>query len=343
MRKRKGSSTIGIGVIGLGWGQWHINNYRSLKDVRVMAVCDVNQKHMVEVAKKHNIKHTYQRVTDLLRNPEVDAVSVVIPNYLHAPIVKAALKAGKHVLCEKPLANTVKNGEAIVKAAEKSRQTVMLGMSYRFSAEAHYIRGLLKRGALGKVYAGFNYFLRAMGGIPRPGSWFTTKRMSGGGTLIDIGVHSLDLNWHLMGCPKPVATFGKTYAKFGPKLTCRGCIDVEDLASGFITFANDASIYVSTSWALATKEAFNRIAIFGTKGSATIWPFSVTQVHKGKAVDKTPKSLPKSYPGEFSHFIDCIRTGRRSTISPVTQGLTMLKMIDAIYRSHASGGLVRIK
>ncbi|MDK1032418.1 MAG: Gfo/Idh/MocA family oxidoreductase, partial [Planctomycetia bacterium] len=327
--------------IGLGIGRWHIESYLSKKGARVVALCDADPKRLKEVSEKTGIKRCYARAARIIRDPEVDAVSVCVPNALHAPIAVAALKAGKHVLCEKPLAATVRQGEAILRAADASSRIAMVAMKMRYTPEAHYIRGMLDSGGLGEAYYGYSHYLRPVGGIPGWGGWFTTKKISGGGALIDNGVHLLDVNWYLMGCPKPVSVFGKTYAKFGPQAGGKGTFDVEDFGCGLIRFQNGATIYLDNAWTVAAKETIFNLAVFGTKGGATMWPFSVTKVLKGGTKSSVPDLSKKKYFDQFDHFLTCIRTGREP-ISAVRQGLAMLKMLSANYKADKTGRLVKV-
>ena len=204
-------NTARIGIIGLGIGKWHLDSFKQTKNAEVVALCDANEERLKKIGAEAGITKLYATIGALLRNKDIAAVSVCLQNYLHAKVAVAAMRAGKHVLCEKPLAASVKDARKIVQAEKETGKRCMVAMKFRFTPEAHYIAGELKNGAFGEVYYGYTHYLRPLGGIPiGAGNWFMNKSKSGGGALIDNGVHLLDINWYLMGCPKPVSAFGST-------------------------------------------------------------------------------------------------------------------------------------
>lgn len=336
--------TVRIGIIGLGVGKWHLDSYLKTANAEVIALCDANEERLKKIGTEAKVARLYTDIGSILRDKDVDAVSVCLPNFLHAKAAAAALKSGKHVLCEKPLAASVADGKKIVAAAKKSGKKCMVAMKFRFTPEAHTISAELRKGALGEVYYGYTHYLRPIGGIPTgAGNWFITKSKSGGGALIDNGVHLLDVNWYLMGCPKPVMAFGSTYAKFGPTLPgIKESFDVEDFGCGLIRFENGASIYLDNAWASMVADTLIGLRVLGTKGGATMWPFSIVTHKDGKNVAATPDLTGGKFQTQFEHFVECIRSDSEP-ISPVGQGLDMLKMLDAIYVSSRTGKAVRIK
>ena len=217
-------------------------------------------------------------------------------------------------------------------------------MKFRFTPEAHYISDYLKKGEFGEVYYGYTHYLRPVGGIPTgAGNWFISKSKSGGGALIDNGVHLLDVNWYLMGCPKPVSAFGSTYAKFGPNIEAiKNRFDVEDFACGLIKFENGASIYLDNAWASMVGETLIGLRICGTKGGATMWPFSIIKPEDGKNKAIKPELEGKKYQTQFEHFVECIINDTGPNPS-AKQGLELLKMLEGIYLSSRTGKAIRIR
>ena len=240
---------VRIGIIGLGIGRWHLDSFLHTKHAEAIALCDMNERLLKDAGKAAEITRLYTDIGSMVKDRDVDAVSVCLPNFLHARAAIAALRAGKHVLCEKPLAATVQQAARIVKAQKASGRKCMVAMKFRFTPEAHYIARELQKGTLGEVYYGYTHYLRPVGGIPTgTGDWFITKSKSGGGALIDNGVHLLDVNWYLMGCPRPVYALGSACAKFGPHMPAvRKSFDVEDFGCGLIRFENGASIYLDNA------------------------------------------------------------------------------------------------
>ena len=329
---------VRLGIIGLGVGTWHLESFKATPGAEVIALCDIDAGRLNGRGDAHGIQRRYPTVQEMLADRDVDAVSVCLPNDLHAEVTVAALERGKHVLCEKPLASSVAEGRRLVAAARASRKTCMLAMKFRFTPEAYAISSELARGGLGEVYYGYTHYLRPPEGIPTgTDNWFIKKRRSGGGTLIDNGVHLLDLNWYLMGCPRPVSAYGATYAKFGPQQQALARdFDVEDFGCGLIRFENGASIYLDNAWAAMVSETMIGLRVAGTRGGATMWPFSMVSLVDGKTTATTPTLDPQAAQSEFAHFVECVSTGR-PTLSPVGQGLEVLKMLDALYVSSATG------
>ncbi len=336
-------NTARIGIIGLGVGKWHRDSFKQTKNAEVVALCDANEERLKKMGAEAGITKLYVNIGSLLRNKDIDAVSVCLPNYLHAKVAVAAMKAGKHVLCEKPLAASVKDAQKIVKAEKETGKRCMVAMKFRFKPEAQYIADKLKRGEFGEVYYGYTHYLRPLGGIPSgAGSWFITKRKSGGGALIDNGVHLLDVNWYLMGCPKPVYVFGSTYAKFGPNIEAiKDHFDVEDFGCGLIKFENGATIYLDNAWASMVDSELIGLRILGTKAGATMWPFTMVTSEGGKNTAATPALEESKYPSQFQHFVECI-INDVPPLAPASQGLDLLKMLDGIYRSSAQGKAIRL-
>jgi predicted dehydrogenase len=214
------------------------------------------------------------------------------------------------------------------------------------------VRSLQDKGRFGSVYHGYSHYLRPLGGLPAKPT-FIHKRLSGGGTLIDNGVHLLDLTWYLMGCPKPVSAFGTISTRlvrrgigFGvsPAKAKKMKCDVEDFGAGMIRFANGACIYIDIAWAsFVPVDGVANVRILGDRGGATVWPFSVTFSKGTKVADATPDLKKKKFraPTQFEHFRDCVRRDR-NPLSTAEQGMQMMQMLDGIYRSARTGKAVRI-
>ncbi|MBD3184657.1 hypothetical protein GF312_20420 [Candidatus Poribacteria bacterium] len=340
-----------IGVIGLGIGRWHLESYMAIDEVKVVALCDVDTEKLQSAATRYGISKIFTDYNKLCEMNKLDAVSICVPNYLHVPIAVCALENGKHILCEKPLSISPEEGQKILEAVRKRPELkAMMAMKFRFNKDSMYLRNLIEKGKLGDIYYGFSTYLRQLGGIPKMGTWFTKKNMSGGGPLIDNGVHFLDLIWWLMGCPKPVEAFGVTYAKFGPYgKGARGwkgepspeVFDVEDLALGTIKFDNDASVMLDNAWAAMVEKEVIGMRLCGTKGGATLWPFKICLENNGNIISKTPDLEKMKGGNQFEHFVNCIQEDEKP-LSTIEQGVTVLKMLDAIYRSAKKGKSVSI-
>jgi len=269
-----------IGVIGCGVGRFHLAGYSKLPNVEIAALAGLDEARCRQLAAEYGIPRRFKDYRDLLALPEIEAVSVCVPNSLHAPVATAAFAAGKHVLCEKPLAATVAEGEAIVQAARQARRKLMVSFNYRFRGDSQTLKRHVAAGGLGEVYYVKAGWLRRSG-IPGIGSWFTCQAQAGGGPLIDLGVHVLDLALWFLDYPEIVAVSGATYAKFGPRgkgfwggdrfpSGTAGC-DVEDLATAFVRLAGGATMAVETSWASYTSAGDDyHVHLFGDEGGAEL-------------------------------------------------------------------------
>ena len=197
---------------GIAGGK-HLPGHRNVEGVSITAVCDIDQQRAENFAKQHDIKHVFTDYNEMVAMPELDAVSVCTPNNFHAPPTIAALEAGKHVICEKPIAGNAIDGQAMVDAQKASGKVLQIGLQSRFGAEAQTLRKLYEDGFFGDIY-----YARAMAmrrrGVPASPS-FITKSIAGGGPLIDIGVHILDVLLWMIGAPKPIEAFGSVAQKFG--------------------------------------------------------------------------------------------------------------------------------
>ncbi|MBR2434809.1 MAG: Gfo/Idh/MocA family oxidoreductase [Lentisphaeria bacterium] len=267
-----------IGIIGCGTiGSVHAEAYAKVPKAEVVALCDILPDRLKEKAERHNVGKTYEDYNDLLADPEIEAVSICVPNNMHAPIAIAALKAGKHVMLEKPMTINQKFAKDIIKARDESGKLLQMGMVYRQNPEAQAVKQQIEAGMLGEIYQIRVRLIRRRG-IPGLGGWFTTKECSGGGGLIDIAVHFLDLVMWETGYWDPTRVSAKVYSKFGnpiedyhyismwagpPKMD--GTFNVDDYAAGFIRFGKKATLSFEVAWACnAENEMYAEI--LGDKG-----------------------------------------------------------------------------
>lgn len=339
MKKR-----VKLGVIGLGWpGREQIKGAQVTPELEVTALCDMNTTLLNEQAEAFGIADTYTDHRKMLRDADIDAVSVCLPNFLHASITCDALKAGKHVLCEKPPARNSAEAVRMAALAKTKKRILMYALVQRFGAEAKYLRGLVDAGRLGDIYFGKAGYIRRRGIPIGGGGWFVDKKRSGGGSLIDIGVHPLDCVWWLMGSPKPAVVLGQAYRKFGHTVPDNVHFDVDDSAFAMIRFANDATLLLECSWALYGKPGGFR-AIAGTKGGANLDPLRLFTEENGVQLTSTPevKAKTNGFQGEVQHFARCV-LGREKPIPSAEQGVLLMKMLDAIYKSAATGKETRIR
>ena len=339
---------IRIGIIGSGGIAQgaHIPNYQKLEGVTLAALCDRNPQTLAAAGAKFGVAKSRQFADyeKMLASVKLDAVSVCTPNAHHWKPTVAALERGVHVLVEKPLAVNATEGEAMVRAAKQNKRLLMVAFNQRFRSEAVYLKRAIKEGALGEIYYAEAIYTRRRG-VPGWGV-FIERKESGGGPLMDVGVHMLDLALHLMGYPKPVSAFGSTYAKLATRphqVAGMGAYDpkrftVEDFGVGLVKFENGATLFLKASWAANIREGQGDVVLMGTEGGCQVSPLGIfTQQHSG-LVDVTPVGLPRvdSHAEEIRAFVEAIRAGGRSPV-PGEQGLVATRILDAIYKSGATG------
>ncbi len=344
---------VRVGVVGAGGiaRQAHVVNYAQLPGVELVGICDVDEKRALALAEEFDVPAVFTDHRKLLKE-DLDAVSICTPNVYHAPVALDAFERGANVLCEKPMATTAKDAKAMVEAARKAKRVLMVAHQARFRNESRTLKKFVDAGKLGHVFYARAGYLRRRG-IPGAGSWFTTKALAGGGALIDIGVHALDLVLWFMGFPKPVTVLGTTQQSITdvrkavggwgtPNL--KGVIDVEDFAAGFVRFGNGATLLLEASWHANIVETRMVFELVGSKGGAKLDPLVVATEDRGVTVDVTPQ-VPRdgesAYLREVRHFVDCVRRGRQPLITG-EQGLVVTSILEAVYRSAEKGQAVML-
>ncbi len=351
---------VRVGIIGCGIGTFHAHGYARLPNAELVALADLDPARCRRITEAIPVSRVYTSYEELLAQDDIDAVSIALPNFLHGPAAIAALKAGKHVLIEKPLAITVEEGERIVATARRTGRKLMVCFNYRFRGDSQALKERIDAGELGEVYFARAGWLR-QAGIPSLGSWFTSKEHAGGGALIDLGVHVLDLALWLMGFPEPVAVSGATYAKFGPRgrggwgrprfLSGQVGFTVEDMATGYIRFANGATLSLEISWASFTSHRDDYyVHLFGTEGGAELnveqYGFDenvrLFREEAGEFVEVKPAYTPGGgHEAVVAEFIRCILEDEDPRPGG-EDGVRVLRVIDALYRSAQAGREVRL-
>jgi predicted dehydrogenase len=349
---------VNVAVIGLGWpGQRHLEGYFKAPFVNVAAICDMSESLLASTHARFPVETATTDYRAVLARPDIDAVSICLPNWLHAPISIEALQAGKHVLCEKPLANTLAEGERLAAAVHASDRIFMLALNNRFRVEVRALKRIIDAETLGDIYYAKAGWVRRRWGATVRG-WFMEKEKSGGGPLIDLGVHMLDLTLWLMGNPKAARVSGAVYDKLAKEMEpLLGPLDIEDLGAGMIHLDNGSTIYLETSWGgyIERERVFSEL--LGTRGGAKYerfgrdsWgthpvpPFQVFTTIADEQINAAPvgitltpeEMLYASFENEMRHFAECVRDDVQP-IATVDQGLEILRILDAVYRSAAAG------
>lgn len=344
--------TVKVGLIGSGGiGNYHIQYLKKLQDVEVIATCDMNESVARATAERHGIKHVFTNYRDLLKLKEIDAVSVCTPNAMHVGPTIDSLKAGKHVMVEKPMAMTPEEAQRMCVAARAAKRVLVIGFQWRYNPTVTTIKRAVDDGMLGKICYARCQALRRRG-IPNWGV-FGQKALQGGGPMIDIGVHILEATHFVMGKPKPVAATGNCYTYLGNKKSQTVCpwpnwdhktYTVEDLAVGMIRFDNGATLVIECSFAAhIEKDVFN-FTLMGEKGGANFDPATIYTDIAGTSFNMTPwyNGTDKTWELKMGDWIEAIRTGKKP-MAPGEDGVVVQKMLNGIYQSAESGKEVVIK
>lgn len=350
--------TIKVGIIGAGAiADDHCRNITSYEGAEAVAIADLSPRRRNEVKKAWSMSRAYGTWEEMVADPEIDAVAIALPNALHAPSTLAALNAGKHVLIDKPFVLNYAEARRCVDTARRKRRVLMVGMNQRYSNEAQTLRAMVDRGDLGDVYHTKAYWYRRTG-APKFGTWFVNKKLAGGGCLLDIGVHILDLGMFVSGAWNPVAVSGQIYSKFGHRGLGEGSwgksdrnrkikFDVDDFATALIKCRNGATIELNVSWVLH-QETPNRhnIELHGTEAGATLFPVKLFRFGRKKGeyevVEPQNVHVEDSRTCRQHDWLDTILR-KRKTICTIEQSLVVQKILDAIYKSSETGREVRIR
>lgn len=348
---------IKVGLIGCGAiANLHAQAYQKLGDrVELVACCDIIEERAKNYSERYGYKKTYTDAETMLAECDLDAVSVCTWNAAHAKCTIAALKAGVNVLCEKPMAMNTAEALEMQAEAEKAGKLLMIGFVRRHGNDAAAARDFIDKGFLGEIYHIKTSYLRRAG---FPGNWFGDKAYSGGGPLIDLGVHMIDLSRYLAGNPKPVSVYGATFNKIGPRDNLKSVIlpwqaettiekpefNVEDLVTAMIRFDNGMVLCADASFSLNIKDDYQCLKIYGTKAGLDLTPFEIYSEENDMLADiKIRGNVGEGdfFGAEIRNFIDSIE-GKAVCKAPAEDGVELMRILDAIYESAETGKSVDI-
>ena len=348
----KQNKLLRLGFIGTGGiSDLQLAQFARRNDVSIVALSDISA---VNLAKRHTLypqTKTYTDYKKMLAAEHLDAVSVCTPNRFHAAPTIAALKAGCHVLCEKPLAMTVAEGRRMCTAADQTGKRLVVGFQYRLDPRTGYLRKAFDEGAFGNILFARVQAMRRRG-IPNWGV-FGRKELSGGGPLIDIGVHVLEMTHYTMGSPQPVSASADMFTYLGNKPSDKiqsmwsgwdyKSYNVEDLAVGRIRFANGAVLHIECAFAAHVPDgSLMNFQLLGDKAGATWEPTVINTDENGHMVNKTPAWLGDTdftsvFNSKIDAFVDHVLYDAPCA-APAADGLMVQAMLNGLYDSAAKGG-----
>jgi len=313
----------------------HLPVLRKIAGIEIAAICDSDVSKAQALAARFDVRDAYDDIEDVLRYVKPDAVALCTPNHLHEIHVVAALSAGVHVLCERPLALTLEGVERVLKASEKYGKRVMVGMNHRFRADVQAVRGFLAGGELGTVdMIRGGWFTFQPSTARQQLGWRLRRAQAGGGAMLDLGLPLIDLGLWLAGWPIPKRV--TAHMMGGNRET------VEEMGMALVVCENGLSIGIAVSWRhLGRGERF-WFEMVGKKGTADLAPLRVYKEIHGVPTDVTPTGasgretpFSQSYRAEWTYFLAVIR-GDVNAPPPKDQ-LLLQRVLEAVYRSADEG------
>lgn len=324
---------VRIGVIGLGAIAQviHLPILSKLKEVELVALCDVDKSKARYLAERYGVKMFYNDPAEMLRSVELDAVDVCTPTNSHRDMALLAIESGADALVEKPVARNYKEAVEIAEAARNKKRKVMVGMNNRFRPDSMVLKSFVENGELGRIFYVKTGWLRKQS-VTSP--WFLRKEHSGGGVFLDLGIAVMDLALWLAGYPEVKRVSAANYSLMAK--------NIEDTCTVFLTMSDEMTVLVEASWSLQTESDFFYCELFGTEGSARVNPLRINKSAKGgggRLMDVTPvktetpqNMYKRSYESELKHFVGAVR-GLHPVISTADDAVRRMKIVDAIYKS----------
>lgn len=331
-----------VGIVGAGGiGRYHIEGWKKLKDAVVYGVADINAQSLEKVSKDYDIPVAVRDYKNLIKIEEIDIIDVCTPNSFHYPVSIAALKNGKHVICEKPLATKSSHVESMMKAARENKRKLMAAQNQRFSAEGKLTKEIIDNGELGEIYFAQCYAVRRRE-LPAKDT-FIKKELSGGGPMFDIGVHILDIVYWFMGCPKVHSVKGVMFTKLAKNKNIKNLwgqwdpeqYEVEDFAAGFVLFKDGRALQLTCSF-LSNLPSNWSANLYGTK-AGMIWPemkmFSeLNGMHRDSTLTPIIPEKEPSHHIEIKEFLECVKTGKEVPVK-VEESLEVIRILESMYIS----------
>ena len=348
-----------VGIIGCGGiaNGKHMPSLAKIKEIEMIAFCDLEIEKAEAAAKEYGNEKAkvYTDYKELLKDESIDVVHVCTPNRSHSSITVDVLEAGKHAMCEKPMAKTSEEARKMLEAANRTGKKLTIGYQNRFRGDSRYLKNICDNGDLGDIYFAKAHAIRRRA-VPTWGV-FLNEFEQGGGPLIDIGTHALDLTLWMLNNYKPKYVVGNVYHKLSGKENAANAwgpwdpkkFTVEDSAFGFITMENGATIVIESSWALNNLESREaETTLCGTEGGAdmkdglringenlgrlyeTKVDFGCSGVAFNEGISEDPSDM------EARQWIDCILNDKQPVVKP-DQALVVTEILEAIYESSKTG------
>jgi predicted dehydrogenase len=325
---------VRLGVVGVGWAAQviHLPILMKHPESQVVAICDKDKAKVRLVGEKFGIARQYTDVDEMLAENSLDAILVCTSTDAHRDVAVAALRAGKDVFVEKPIARRYQEALDMVSAAKESRRKLMVGMNHRFRPDTMILKSFIEGKELGKI------FYTRVGWLRRHNldrAWLTQKEKSGGGAFIDLGIVMLDMALWMMGYPE-VVRLGANHYQHRTK-------QVEDTSVVHITLKSGAVVNIEVSWSMCLKDDLYYCYVHGSEGSASLSPLTINKELHGNLVNLAPAKLDspqqlfkRSYENELKHFLGAVKD-IHPVVSTGDEAVQRMRIVDAVYRSAKRG------
>ncbi len=347
------AASVRIGIVGLGWpGHRHSEAVTATEGAILAAAAEANADRRAEWSGMYPGAKVYADYNEMFLDPEVDAVVICLPNFLHYPATMAALRAGKHVLCEKPPTMNRQEMRKILEESSERELIYAFGRQMRFHGRMRAGREVIESGRLGTIYFARTQWVRSRGIPVGIGGWFLDRNKAGGGAMIDLGIHALDAAWFLMGCPRPKTVSATVSTNFRQLVSPEIPFDVDDTGFAFLRFDNGATMHLEVSWAgnlteeVPEKSPGKRerlsTVLYGRKASLRVEPLTLYEDQNGKLVDIPLEAKEgNGFAEQMEDFARAVRTNTEP-VNNARQALYLMEMLDAMYESSATGREVLI-
>ena len=347
---------IKAGIIGAGAiAGSGVEGFVASGKAEVIAICDRDESRRTQFAAAHGVNRSYSDAEELLADGDIDAVYIALPNVFHIPVATAAIEAGKHVILEKPFAMSHAEASQFAEVVKASGKVFTLGMNQRFLADSQKIKALAEDGVFGEIYHAKAYW-RRRSGIPKKGTWFGSQKLAGGGSILDIGVHALDLCLFTVDNFRPEAVSGMTQTRFGNRGLGHGSwgrsddeqipFDVDDFAVGLIKLHGGLTVTLDVAWACHQQDRnWNNVEVFGESGGASLYPAQVyaadNELDGHKTVSEPSATIRYRHQNRFCNFVYAILDEEPLCVT-IEQALAVQRILDAVRESSQTGREVRM-
>jgi len=332
-------SKVRIGIVGVGWVAQvvHLPTLLKMPEAEVVAICDRDKNRVRLVGEKFGITKQYTDLAQMLETEQLDAIDVCTSTDGHKDVTIAALKAGKDVLVEKPIARTYAEALAMADTARETRRKLMVGMNHRFRPDTMILKSFIEGKELGKIYYTRVGWLRQRAFDQ---GWITQKEKSGGGVFIDQGIVMLDMALWMMGYPQVVRLNAAHY--------CNKTRKVEDTSVVTLTLNTGATVNIEVSWSMCLDQDIYYCYLHGSDGSASLSPMKIYKELHGSLVNLAPSRIDppqhifkRSYENELKHFLGAVRD-LHPVVSTADEAVQRMKIVDAVYRAAKRGKEVTV-